>query len=32
MMWILGIEDLSWEEQERLFYKSINHDITEDIF
>jgi len=32
MMWILGIEGLSWEEQERLFYKSINHDITEDIF
>lgn len=32
MMWILGIEGLSWEEEKSLFYKPINHDIIDDIF
>ena len=32
MMWILGIDELTWPEQKELFYKSINHDIVEDIF
>lgn len=32
MMWILGIEGLSWKEKKELFYKPINYDLVEDIF
>lgn len=32
MMWILGIDGLSWRQRKELFYRPVNHDIAGDIF